>query len=261
MLSIPPILTFIVSSHLLNMPFPSDLRIKQSLGQAQGTISKSVAQSSRYIARKIQSGLEILSFNGPNPPQVIPPHTFPRLNATYCLMDVDYLRPQGPRPWAAPYSLQVMNPDPDYLDEEYVQVGPSPSDFDVRQPLCPEDVPSGCLPSINFDEEPLPDLPESPESPSGSPSEADGEDAFWKEVELFIDERNKYDLPSVSGTDWGRQSPVSLFEPPQTSCCCLTGQGDKELTLSEDAGSEGEALLAVVIRAGLMSQYRRRKLL
>lgn len=243
------------------MPSLSDLRIKQSLGQAQGTICKSVAQSSRYVFRKIQNGLEILSFNGPNPPQVIPPHTFPRLNATYCLMDVDYLRPQGPRPWAAPYSLQVMNPDPDYLDEEYVQVGPSPSDFDIHQLSFPEDASSGPLPSINIDEKPLPDLPESPETPSDSSSEANSEDAFWKEVELFIDERNKYNLPSVAGTDWGRQSPASFFEPPQTSSCCLTCQAEKEFTLGEDAGSDDEALLAMVVRAGLATQYRRKKLL
>lgn len=247
---------------MIKMSFLPNLRLKESLGQAQGTISKSVVKSSRYIFRKIQNGLDILSFNGPNPPQVLPPHTFPRLNATYCLMDVDYLRPQGLRPWAPPYSLKVMNPDPDYLDEEYVQAGPSPSEFDVRQLSSPQTAPSNASTSSSTADEapPLPDPPESPRSPSDSFSldGSNSESSFWKEVELYIDERNTYNIPSVVGTDRGQQSPTIW-----TSSYCRTphpSPDGKQFTLCEDASLDDEALLAEVIRAGVLSQRSRHRL-
>lgn len=113
------------------------LRLQESLGQFHSTTSKSMARTSRQVMHKIRSILPAdqnalnLNLNMDIPPRATTPLKFPRLNETYLLMDVDYLRPtQANRPWAPPHSLQVMNPDPDYLDEEYVQVGPSPAEVD-----------------------------------------------------------------------------------------------------------------------------------
>lgn len=242
-----------------------NLQIRGSWSHLQGTLFKSVARSSRHIGQKVRNTLDVALFANERGFQhpVAPPHIFPTLNATYCLMDVDYLRPQGLRPWAPPYSLRVMNPDPDYLEEEYVQVGPSPSEFDVLQ-LSSEDRKSHPVTNtVDVDEKPdLPhplELPEIPDDQSSSDeSEPNSEDIFWKEVELFIDEKNKYNLPSIGGTDWEQLSCSPLLEPPETSPCYQECHPDKEFTLcDETAESEDAAILAGVIRAGLLTQRSR----
>ncbi|RJE17106.1 hypothetical protein PHISCL_10557 [Aspergillus sclerotialis] len=60
-----------------------------------------MAHTSRYVSQKIRSGEGEVSVNDNNAPtqRSEKPFKFPRLNETYLLMDVDYLRPQGARPW------------------------------------------------------------------------------------------------------------------------------------------------------------------
>ena len=247
-----------------------NLHIRESWTQLQGTLSKSVARSCRHLVEKLRDSIDVALLENERGFQhpVTPPRTFPRLNATYCLMDVDYLRPPGLRPWAPPYSLRVMNPDPDYLDEEYVQVGPSPSEFDVLQLSSLENSKPDPLAS-STDEKPALSPPPPPPPPLDIPelsddqscsdeSESNTEDRFWKDVELFIDEKNTYNLPSVAGTDWEHLSPLPLFEEPETPTLYRECYSDKELTLcDETSASEDAALFAGVIRAGLLTQRSR----
>ncbi|RJE24329.1 hypothetical protein PHISCL_03334 [Aspergillus sclerotialis] len=253
----------------MSYPMPN-LHFRDSWIHLQGALSRSVARSSRHIGQKVRNTIDVALFANERGFQhpVSPPHVFPRLNATYCLMDVDYLRPPGLRPWGPPYSLRVMNPDPDYLDEEYVQVGPSPSEFDVFQLSSSEDGKSESVSNTaDVDEKPdLPhalELPEIPDDQSSSDeSESNSEDTFWKEVKLFIDEKNKYNLPSDRGTNWEELSRLPLLDPPETLHSYRECHPNKELTLcDETADSEDAAILAGVIRAGLLTQRSRSRML
>lgn len=195
------------------------------MGQLHGAVSKSMIRTSRYMSQKIRS-LEDVVIPDPDTPHPIPPFRQPRLNEIFCLMDVDFMRPQGARPWAPPYSLRVMNPDPDYFNEEFVQVGPSPTEFDV----C-----GSALQQAHQDDKPT----WVDEAGLGEALQADG--------------AVSNSLAGWTGSDWGfhPQSPGDVPCPE-----------DDSLTLCEeiDDDSEDAALLAGVIRAGLVTQHARNRL-
>lgn len=238
-----------------------DLRIRYSLGQLQEAVSKSMAHTSRYVAQKIRSGVDgAMSVNakGILPQRAATPLKFPQLNETYPLMDVDYLRPQGARPWGSSHSLQVMNPDPDYLDEEYVQVGPQPTAFDES---CPARLASDPQPSDNVDEEqgtlallsqlPADDTTCHPVEYSGPPS--------LEDAEIDPDGGNFASacLSSVDARNWEQQNTSPFPGLPQPIFCLPCRSKDTgELLLCGDIQGRPEdaALLAGMIRAGLATQ-------
>ncbi|RMJ27247.1 hypothetical protein PHISP_01899 [Aspergillus sp. HF37] len=240
--------------------FIPDLRIRNALGQIQGAVSKSMAHTSRYVSQKIRSGEGEVSVNDNNAPtqRSEKPFKFPRLNETYLLMDVDYLRPQGARPWAPPHSLQVMNPDPDYLDEEYVQVGPSPAEF--NEPFS-ANLATYFQPSADEDEEQEPPVLLSQMSDDGTSCQSDeySEPPVLEDIQVDPDGED-FTSTCLSSLDFRNWDQRAHPEPPQsTSCQPSSSQDNFILTLCENIQTRPEdaALLAGVIHAGHATQCSR----
>jgi hypothetical protein len=235
--------------------FIPDLRIRDALGQIQGAVSKSMAHTSRYVSQKIRSGEDEVSVNDNDTPpeRSETPFKFPRLNETYLLMDVDYLRPQGARPWAPPHSLRVMNPDPDYLDEEHVQVGPSPAEFNESFPahLASNPQPSG-------DDAPVL-LSQMSDDGTSCQSDEYSEPPVLEDIQVDPD-GGDFTSTCLSYLDFRNWEQRAHPEPSQpTSCRPSSSQDNFMLTLCEDIQNRPEdaALLAGVIHAGHATQCSR----
>ena len=247
--------------------FLPDLRIRDSLGQFQEAVSKYMAHTSQYVAQKIRSSVDgMVSGNGRNtlPKRAMTPLRFPQLNEVYLLMDVDYLRPQGMRPWAHLHGLQVMNPDPDYLNEEDMQGERSPmEDFDDSRPGSFASDPRA-LDDAEGEQEFSTILSQLHEGSAPRNLAEYSGPPFLEDVEIDTDGKNFASacLSSIDLRSWEHQDSSPVPGPAQSSLSlpCLPECTGK-LLLYEDIQNRPEdaALLAGMIRAGLATQRSRNR--
>ena len=98
-----------------------NLHIRRPFGQLPESVSKSVARSSRFLKRKIWSNVEgqVCPRDAVTADRTASPYQPVRMDGISCLADMDHWCVRTPRPFAAPYRLRLVNPDPEHEDFRY----------------------------------------------------------------------------------------------------------------------------------------------